>query len=73
MIYNELSDTVKRRLMHVNRCPMCNNEILPTQNIQYVKFQNPGRGKSYVFFHTSCLMDFVMGQPMRKELCHAEE
>lgn len=56
--YNNLSSTVKRRLKTMAVCPLCGKAINDTQGIEYIIFQN-GKWKSYVFFHTECLRDFV--------------
>lgn len=56
--YNNLSSTVKRRLKTMAVCPLCGKAINDTQGIEYIIFQN-GKWKSYVFFHTEYLRDFV--------------
>lgn len=64
--YKDLSATAKRRMKLMAVCPLCGNSISDTDCIEYITFPN-GKWKSYVFFHTNCLREFV------KEGQHAEE
>lgn len=56
--YNDLSSTAKRRLKSMAVCPLCGKAITDMQTLEYLVFQN-GKWKSYVFFHTECLREFV--------------
>ena len=56
--YNDLSASTKRRLKALAICPVCSKPISDIQAIEYVSFQN-GKWKSYVFFHSECLRNFV--------------
>ena len=56
--YNELSPTAKRRLKAMAVCPLCGKAITDMQTLEYLIFQN-GKWKSYVFFHTECLREFI--------------
>ena len=56
--YSDLSPAVKRRLKALAICPVCLKPISDMQAIEYISFQN-SKWKSYVFFHTECLRDFV--------------
>lgn len=54
MLYEELTDTAKRRLKASCICPLCQEVIMPSDSIQLVKYKS-GRGVNYTFFHTACL------------------
>ena len=54
MLYNDLSDSVKRRLKNEGVCPICHQPVEPIHNIEYIKYID-GRRKNYTFFHTACL------------------
>lgn len=56
--YKELSATAKRRMKAMAVCPLCGNVISDSECLEYITFPN-GKWKSYVFFHTNCLREFV--------------
>ena len=54
MEYADLSPTAKRRFRMWGICPICEQFVSESDNIQYIKYRS-GKSVNYTFFHTSCL------------------
>lgn len=56
MTYKEATQRIREQFNNLNRCPLCNKEILRCETFEYIAYHE-GRYKRFVLFHSACLAE----------------
>ena len=62
MKYEEMTPRMKRLSKEVT-CPICNNPIVPYEDVQIIKI-NYGKRVLHSFFHTTCILNSLLSSQL---------